>query len=161
MKYSLSRIFNIFRPSFGLLIIFLSLIFLLSIIVNGFNIMKVLEIVIVLIIFVIFYPLNYPKNIEINENQLRYRQLVRLYNKYGHGSKSIKVSYTITNITNIEYHQNSVEKIFNVGHICFQGETIIHDSKHVEEVFVPLCHRIYGITKFDEFHSVIESFSLV
>lgn len=62
-----------------------------------------------------------------------------------------KVHYTVSNPYNIVCHQNPIEKLLNIGHISFSGNTRFTASKRLEEIDAPKVFRIYGIPNFSSF----------
>ncbi len=151
MKIKLFRIFNLLRPQF--LFLFVVAIILTAIFssIDKFNIVITIFIVFFLAMFI------YPKTLEINENVYIYSERVlkpRPKISFVRKTRSfVKVHFNVTEIQNLEFHQNFIEKLFDVGHISFQGKTNFEIDKNdlENEELVNNNHLIYGIPNFKEF----------
>ena len=151
MKIKLFRIFNLLRPQF--LFLFVVAIILTAIFssIGKFNIVIAIFIVLFLGMFL------YPKTLEINENVYIYSECVlepRPKISFVRKTRSfVKAHFKVTEVKNLEFHQNFIEKLFDVGHISFEGETAFAiykiDLENVE--LVNNNHLIYGIPNFKEF----------
>jgi len=75
-----------------------------------------------------------------------------------HHQRYIDVGYSISNIKDIVYKQNFIEKLFDIGHIHFKGEVKFmaisnreYEKEQIREnVWFRKYHRIYGITNFSK-----------
>ena len=65
----------------------------------------------------------------------------------------VKVSYTVTDIKDVELCQNGFEALFDIGHIKFSGKTEFTAKKHSERVKPKESFVIYGIKNFALFKS--------
>ncbi len=65
----------------------------------------------------------------------------------------VKVSYTVTDLKNVELCQNGFEALFDVGHIKFSGKTEFTAKKHLERIKPKDTFVIYGIKNFALFKS--------
>lgn len=63
----------------------------------------------------------------------------------------LKVSYTVTNIQQPEFHQNAFEKLFDVGRVSFSGETTFTAKRDVDRIIPKERHLICGIQHFSDF----------
>jgi hypothetical protein len=62
--------------------------------------------------------------------------------------RQVKVKYTVTDLENLRFEQNKLEKIFGCGHFSFNGNTV-YESFH--EGFEPKTEfTLYGITHFKQ-----------
>ncbi len=131
MNIRLCRLFNIFNKT----TVVYSLILLSATLILGFiynNFWSVLGVP----FFSVLYCFNYSKFLKINRQTIAYRDF-EIFSNLGRG-KSYKYIHNeiIINVSKIEFHQNFIEKIFNVGHM-----EIIDDSLSK--------HTLYGITHFN------------
>lgn len=57
-----------------------------------------------------------------------------------------KVKYTVTEIENLKFEQNKLEKLFNCGHFSFEGNTVYETDS---DCIVPqTSFTFYGLTNF-------------
>ncbi len=63
----------------------------------------------------------------------------------------LKISYSVSNVHNIQFHQNPIEKMFDVGHISFQGDAVFVAKRDVDKIKEKDSFTIYGIRNFEEF----------
>lgn len=131
MKIKLCRIFNIFNKT----TIIYSLILLFATLILGFIYNNFLYVILVPI-FSIFYCFNYSKFLKVENRTITYKNFEILSN-IGRGKRFKYISNEVTvKVSKIEFHQNIVEKILNVGHIRFAEADAAK-------------HTIYGITHFN------------
>ena len=69
----------------------------------------------------------------------------------------VKISCTVTDLYEVEYHQSFIEKIFNVGHISFKGNARYTAKIDLDRIKEKRIFKIYGIVHFSRFK---EEFSL-
>ena len=60
----------------------------------------------------------------------------------------LKVSYRVTDIKNVEFHQNAIEKAFDVGRVSFTGNATFDAKRDLDRIKVPPKFVIYGIRNF-------------
>ena len=65
----------------------------------------------------------------------------------------LKISYTVTEIKNVEFHQNAFEKLFNVGRISFCGKATYTAKRDTDSIKEKYAFTIYGISNFSIFKS--------
>ena len=77
--------------------------------------------------------------------EFTYHQRARS-NNFKHRSRHVRVKYTVTDIENLKFEQNALEKLFNCGHFSFKGNTV-YESR--SDGFDPLTEfTFYGLTHF-------------
>lgn len=77
--------------------------------------------------------------------EFTYHQRARS-NNFRHRSRHVRVKYTVTEIENLRFEQNALEKLFNCGHFSFKGNTVYESNS---EGFEPLTKfTFYGLTHF-------------
>ena len=77
--------------------------------------------------------------------EFTYHQRARS-NNFKHRSRHVRVKYTVTDIENLRFEQNALEKLFNCGHFSFKGNTV-YESR--SDGFEPLTEfTFYGLTHF-------------
>ena len=57
-----------------------------------------------------------------------------------------KVKYTVTDIENLRFEQNKLEKLFNCGHFSFEGNTVYETDSN--SVVPKTSFTFYGLTHF-------------
>lgn len=57
-----------------------------------------------------------------------------------------KVKYTVTEIDNLKFEQNKIEKLFNCGHFSFDGNTVYETDSDC--VIPKTSFTFYGLTRF-------------
>jgi hypothetical protein len=62
-----------------------------------------------------------------------------------------KVSYSVSSIHDIVFHQNFIEKFFNIGHISFKGKALFTAKKDLDRITEKNMFTLYGIRNFSEF----------
>ncbi len=73
-----------------------------------------------------------------------------------HGIGWLKVQYRISDIQNLTFQQNELEKLFDVGHIVFSGKVSFEAKRDMDRIKVPDEFRIYGIKHFTEFKECVK-----
>ena len=62
--------------------------------------------------------------------------------------KRVKVKYTVSEIEDLRFEQNALEKLFNCGHFSFKGNTVYESNS---DGFEPLTEfTFYGLTHFKQ-----------
>lgn len=94
-----------------------------------------------------------PSKVTFSQKSIEFEDYIHIKPSSAHskGFHFQKVHYTVSNLYNIEYRQNYIEKLLNIGHISFSGNTRFTASKHLEEIEMPKFFRIYGIPNFSSF----------
>lgn len=79
--------------------------------------------------------------------EFTYHQRARS-NNFRHRSRHVRVKYTVTDIENLRFEQNALEKLFNCGHFSFKGNTV-YESR--SDGFEPKTEfTFYGLTHFEQ-----------
>ena len=67
-------------------------------------------------------------------------------NNMSRRTRRVRVKYTVTDIENLRFEQNALEKLFNCGHFSFEGNTVYESNS---DGFEPLTSfTFYGLTHF-------------
>ncbi|MBO5702132.1 MAG: hypothetical protein J6S71_06805 [Clostridia bacterium] len=67
-------------------------------------------------------------------------------NNMSRRSRRVRVKYTVTEIENLCFEQNALEKLFNCGHFSFKGNTVYESNS---KGFEPKTEfTFYGLTHF-------------
>ena len=143
MTVKLKRIFNLFNPPSWIPGAVLLVVLLIWRGDESFVVRVSLDITILMIYLLAL--LDFPKSFSIEKGTIQYTDRVRI-RVFGHrGGKSLRVNYTVRRVRDMEFCQNFVEKLFNVGHIRFRGSTSF-DAKERWEDRVPdrKKHVLYG-----------------
>ena len=101
------------------------------------------EIIFVLLpmLFYIFYGTNRIR-FERGTVKFNYYHTVRRAGK----NRPIRVKYTVTDIEDLKFEQNKLERIFGCGHFSFRGNSVYEASR---EGFEPkTSFTFYGLTNF-------------
>ena len=83
--------------------------------------------------------------IELSRDRMRfeYFHTVRVTHKH---SYKTRVRYTVTEIEDLKFEQNALEKLFGCGHFSFKGNTVYESNS---DGFEPLTvFTFYGLTHF-------------
>lgn len=94
-----------------------------------------------------------PQKITVSKSAVEFEDHIRIRPKYrrSKGFHFQKVYFTVSNPYHIQYHQNPIEKLFDIGHISFCGNARFTANKNLEEIEAPPVFRIYGIPHFSSF----------
>ncbi len=167
MKIKLCRIWNVFNPNHLTIQLVLSL-FLLFIGWSG-TLLGVLSlslsavrngILIIAVGLVFFYSFItfFPKEFVVEGNRMEYclkngtgrRRLPRL-------KINCRIIYTEGEL---ELKQNSIEKLFDVGHLIYKGPSYGECTRYViVKPVLPKKHKLYGITHFSDFKKSFEEYT--
>jgi hypothetical protein len=157
--YKLNRLFNIFAPYEYTPLLLGNILFVAVSISSLFYKKAPLPAVISTfvaanIIFIIKLLLNNPRKIQIDGNSMAFNDFIRIRSMYSKHGRSIKVSYSVSDINELEFHQNAVEKMFDVGHITFKGTaTFTSKQRYMDRIPDKNSFSIYGIRDFALFKS--------
>jgi len=99
---------------------------------------------------------RFPKELIVEKDEMIYCQKQRTS-----GFFRTKINcYLRYTKGNLKFAQNPLEKLFNVGHIIYEGEDYCECADYV--VFKPYIfkkHRIYGIPDFSEFQKEFDEYA--
>lgn len=159
--FRLNRIFNIFNPyvyRYAIITAAISLTLFIIGIINkeeyvSFLFFPFIAVIIFLIAVEIYHR---PLKISIYNGFVDFDDHIFLRLDGRNGFWWVKVRYSVSDICDMEFHQNFIEKMFDVGHIYFKGKaTLISniDNDKIEEKNV---FTLYGIKDFGEFKHCFE-----
>ncbi len=63
----------------------------------------------------------------------------------------LKVSYTVTGISRLEFRQNAFERLFDVGRVSFSGEVTVTAKRDTDRIEIEDTYLICGIRNFSAF----------
>ncbi len=152
----LNRFFNIFNPKVYKITLFTIAIFLvfgIYLICTGKSSFAVYAVssIILVTINALSIGLHCPKKLFIGKDTIEfedYRSVRPRYMRVKKGFWWLKVGYSVSNIKDIEFHQNFIEKIFDVGHISFSGKATFFAKRDVDRIKEQDTFVIYGIKNF-------------
>ena len=87
------------------------------------------------------------KSLKLEQDVIRftYTHYVRRFRR----SVPVRVDYTVMNIRDLKFEQNSIEKLFNAGHISFTGRVFENsDSLYSDDINPKTSFTFYGLTDF-------------
>ena len=142
---------NLLRPAKLIMIIVLGLLFVvMNVIDKGFKLHSIIiyTCAYVLLYFVCFILIT-TRKIMLDKDTIHFTY-TQLISRRTEGSFRMrgeaKVKYTVTDIENLRFEQNALEKLFNCGHFSFKGNTV-YESR--SDGFEPLTEfTFYGLTHF-------------
>ena len=156
MKIRLNRISNLFREGFlRMLLITFSLLFvlpnLLLLLLGSFHwIYLVLILLLNLVAFLTLY-FGFPGKAEFYEGVISYSE----YYEISRGDRK-RLSFTVTDVREVEFLQNSFEKARDIGRIRFRGTAeITPPLKNTEQKITHFC--LCGIPNFAEFEKQLST----
>ena len=153
----LNRFFNLFNPSvykWWILTHGIVLLWGIYLICSERSVTKM--IIIVVLLNAITLPnmlLHCPKTLTLSENNVAFEDYINMKPRYRRvsGFCWLKVSYSVSEIKDVEFHQNAIEKIFDVGHIHFSGKATFTAKRDVDRIKEKDMFVIYGIKDFFSF----------
>ena len=153
--FKLNRLFNIFNPQvyrFLALITVIITIFAFIAIANGQSAAVYISSYFLLIaIGCSDRCLRNPKKLRIGNDSVEFNDYISLKPRHSNvrsGIWYLKVSYRVTDIKNVEFHQNAIEKAFDVGRVSFTGNATFDAKRDLDRIKVPPKFVIYGIRNF-------------
>ena len=155
----LNRFFNIFNPKVYKITLFTIAIFIvfgIYLICTGkqsFAVYAVSAIILVMM-NVLSIELHCPKKLLIGKDTIEFEDYHNVRPRNRHirsGFWWLKVSYSVSDIKDIEFHQSFIEKIFDVGHISFSGKATFFAKRDIDRIKEQDTFVIYGIKNFSHF----------
>ena len=148
-----------FRPVSIVEVLALLIIFLGLAQRRGFDQIYILSYICALIfLYPLFSLLGFTRStrkIQLDKGVMKFTYWQALENPGGLGEGAIrtrgftpkaKVKYTVTDIENLRFEQNALEKLFNCGHFSFEGNTVYETDS---DCVVPkTAFTFYGLTNF-------------
>ena len=162
--YKLNRFFNIiFNPVMNIQLI-VSIIFLViwGILRDRNDISATVAGVLLLVtIMVLDMFFHSPKYLIFEDQKICFDEYVRMKPVTSHFVITrgifywLKVSYSVSNARNIKFDQSFIEKIFDIGHISFEGDASFTAKKDMDRIKKEDKFTIYGIRHFSSFKTQI------
>ena len=155
-KLAVNRFYNLFNPCAFRSIIIYNAVLLIALgyqhLASGDSVwVWLFTTVIVNAILIPDILLHFPKCIVINEDKLAFDDYVSMPPRFGRrkGLFWVKVSYSVSEIENVEFHQSKIEKRFGVGHLSFSGKAVFTAKRDVDRIKEKNSFVIYGIKESD------------
>lgn len=157
----LNRLAKLLRP-ITILEIFVLVLFLFFLAQRrGFDPIYILSYICALIflfpLFSLFGFYRSTRKIQLDKGEMNFTYWQELEDPGGLGERAIrtrgftpkaKVKYTVTEIENLKFEQNKIEKLFNCGHFSFEGNTVYETDS---DCVVPkTSFTFYGLTHFKQ-----------
>ncbi len=106
------------------------------------------------ILAMLFY---FPKRLSVGGGTVEFDEYIEMkpsvpsFVRIRGGLWRLKVSYSVCQIKNVEFGQNPVEKLFDVGHVSFGGKATFTAKRDVDRIEEKDTFTIYGIKHFSKF----------
>ena len=159
ITYKLNRFFNvIFNPTMNKWLILANIVMIIwNILSNKGSI--VVDIACILIVngmMILDMLFHSPKKIISNGEVIEFAGYIIKRKKFRFGIKKgeiiwNKVSYSVLDIKEIQFHQNFIEKMFDIGHISFCGRAVWMAISGDDGIKKKDRFEIYGIKRFSDF----------
>ncbi len=159
--FKLNRFFNIFNPnvySYAIVIASISLIYFIISIINRemFEDFSFRPFIAGIIFLITVEAAHRPGKISIYNGFMDFDDYTLLRYGSGKGFWWVKIRYSVSDIYDMEFHQNFIEKMFDVGHIYFKGKAMFTASRDVDRIKEKDNFTIYGVKNFEEFKRCFE-----
>lgn len=154
--FELNRIFNVFNPRVycsTIVILLISFCYFIAGVINkekfeGFAFVPFAAAIILLVAMEVYHR---PRKISIYNGYIDFDDHMFLRLDGRNGFWWVKVRYSVSDIYDMEFHQNFIERLFNVGHIYFKGKATFMASRDNDKIDGKDTFTIYGIKSFGEF----------
>ncbi len=167
VSYKLNRFFQVFTnpKSLILLAVFnvVLVILLVYFCINGLFVEGICVFLTVNTILILDRFFHSPKRLVLSSQSLEFDEFIHLRPRpqliftFIRGSFFwLKVSYTVTNIEEVEFQQNSFEKIFDIGRISFKGKATFTAKRDLDRIPEKNTFTVYGIPRFSEFQDFFQ-----
>lgn len=126
---------------------------------HGFTATSIMLLVCALLIYYVLYSLlgitRATRKIQLDKGVMHFTYWQQLENNDGSGgavartkgsTPKAKVKYTVTEIENLKFEQNKLEKLFNCGHFSFEGNTVYETN--ADGIDPKTSFTFYGLTHF-------------
>lgn len=91
---------------------------------------------------------RWTKKIYLDRNKMEFFYYHRI--SRGRGSIKVKTLYLVSNIRNLKFAQNPIEKLFGAGHISFTGRTFENASSiYSKDIDIKTSFTFYGLADFN------------
>ena len=160
LKIRLKRKYNVFNSKVYKVLLGINAIILFFILFLAFTDASELEVIIPTtilanIIMAVYMVCHCPKELVICDGRMEFDDHVssppELTFLRVRGFWWVKVSYSVSEITRIEFCQNKIEKRFDTGHISFSGKATFSAKRNLHRVRERDAFVIYGIGNFSDF----------
>ena len=158
ITFRLNRFFNIFNPKvYKFLIVLNGILLVWGIYLISANKQSVCVYIASIafgnIIAATTMVFHCPKTIVISKEMVKFEDYINMRPEHIHrnGFWWLKVSYSVSEIKEIQFHQNVIEKTFNVGHISFSGKATFTAKRDIDRIKEKDTFIIYGIKNFSDF----------
>lgn len=158
MTYKLCRFFNIFNPKVYKWLVTVTVAYTVMFAIVYFsNRSAIITVAIAetvsIVIFCINLLLHCPKALSVCDGNIEFIDYVNMRPRYlrTRGFWWLKVSYSVSDVRNLQFHQNFIEKHFDMGHISFSGRVQISAKRDVDRIKERDVYVIYGIRNFSLF----------
>ena len=156
--YRLNRFFQVITtPSNYLWLLFISLLIIVGMLVCKVDFLEILLTVILVDVctFLSFF-FHSAKTLTVTADGVFFDEYISLRPKttFVHrrgGFWWLKVSYSVTNVENVEFKQNFLERLFDLGHVSFDGKATFTAKRDMERIEPPERFTVYGISHFSQF----------
>ena len=155
-KLDANRFYNLFNPCAFRGIIIYNAILLIALVYRHFAgggsvLVALFTMVIVNVFLIPEILLHFPKSIVISEDKLEFDDYVSMRPRLrgGKGFFWLKVSYSVSDIQNVEFHQGKMEKKLGIGHLSFSGKAVFRAKRDVDRIKEKNSFVIYGIKESD------------
>ena len=161
VKYKINRFFYVVtNPRTNLWLIVINLIMVLGMLLGIVKYITVgiacLVIINIIMVFDLFF--HSPGELAFNEGVAEFDEYVRMKPKTSPFVVTrgiyvwVKIGYSVSNVRDVQFHQNFFEKIFNIGRISFSGkETFTVKQRYENRIKKKNNFKIYGIKNFSHF----------
>lgn len=163
--YKLSRFFNIIlNPQKQVILLIANALFvtalLLSVLNNKDTVWGALStFVFVNVVLYIILLCHTPKVINLGEDYVNLYEYITLrpkrltFTRVRGSFWWLRVNYSVSKIKNVNFHQSSFEKAFDVGRITFCGEAVFDAKRDMDRIPPKDSFTIYGVKNFSRVKS--------
>ena len=147
----LNRWFNLQRPRAFIVAICPIILFVWSLFdgdISHVSVYGVVTVIVLTVILAYFAVFIYPDRISFTPSRIEYNE--RIFRRFGvfTSRHSHKAECTLYNLHWVGFHQNSLEKCFNVGHIIVTADlSCVYKHDFTDEKSKTV--TIYGVTDFE------------
>lgn len=156
--YKLKRVFNIFSARVYVYLLLWAATCTTIAIINQSNLITALAGLSSTVVLLVYLTYCCPAKLFITENTIEFTDYHYIRPRFvgGNWPWLVKVDYYVESINNLELHQNAIERLFDVGHISFNGQAHLEAKRDVDRVKVKERFVIFGISNFSAFKSCFE-----
>lgn len=146
-------------PAKNLWLLLLNVILAIAIIfgIKEFSVVEICVVIVANAVMIINFLTHSPKELTVEGSAVAFDEYIRM-SPEGFCMIRVKgkmhwlrVNYTVSDVKDIEFHQNAFERIFNVGRLSFSGKATATAERDFDRVDPKNSFKIYGIKKFSSF----------